>query len=160
MKKIIMTFLLTAACAALHAQTTPQSAPQTAQELETLLETQAVSYAQAARIVLEASEARAGVDQDDAFRFAVEREWLPKNTAPEDAARLNGIALLLMRSFDLKGGVFFSLFKSPHHAYRELVYKGFIRGYTDPFMPVSGRELLLIISRILSVKEKAAEAQI
>ncbi len=60
-----------------------------------------------------------------------------------------------MRSFDLKGGIFFSLTKSPHHAYRELVYRGIIRGKADPDMPVSGRDLLLMINRILAVKEQS-----
>jgi len=152
MKNIIMTFLFLFACAALYAQT--------AQEMETLLETQAVNYAQVTRFVLEASETLATADQEEAFRYAAERGWLPTNAAPEDAARLNGVALLLMRSFDLKGGVFYGLFKSPHHAYRELAYKGFIRGNTDPDMPVSGQQLLLIISRILAVKEKEEEAQL
>jgi len=130
---------------------------QTAAEIETLLETEALSYEQAASFVLRAADVQVS---DSAFNYASEQKWLPKNAAPEDTARLNGIALLLMRSFELKGGIFYSLAKSPHHAYRELVYKGFIQGDTDPGMPVSGRQLLLIISRILSVKEKDEDAQI
>jgi len=64
---------------------------------------------------------------------------------------------LLMQSFDLKGGIFYRIAKGPHHAYRELVYKNVIRGYTDPKMPVSGQQLLSLISRILAMEEEANE---
>jgi hypothetical protein len=141
----------------------PRVFAQTAAKLEALLNETALTWSAAAAFALEASgslDAEAVLDSADAFRFAAEREWLPKNAAPESAARLNGIALLLMRSFELKGGIFYSLAKGPHHAYRELVYKGLIRGDTDPDMPVSGQHLLLIISRILSAQEKDEEAQI
>jgi hypothetical protein len=136
----------------------PRVFAQTAAKLEALLNEQALTWSAAAAFVLEASGAADSLDAADAFRFAAEREWLPKNAAPADAAKLNGVALLLMRSFELKGGLFYSLSKSPHHAYRELVYKGLIRGDTDPEMSVSGPDLLLIVSRLLSIKEKEEEA--
>lgn len=130
---------------------------QTAAEIETLLASGAVSYDQAASFVLKAADVQVS---GSAFSYASEQKWLPKNAAPEDTARFNGVALLLMRSFGLEGGIFYSLTKSPHHAYRELVYKGLIRGDIDPDMPVSGQQLLLIVSRLLSIKEKEEEGQI
>ena len=111
---------------------------QTAAKLEVLLETPALSWGEAAAFILEASE--------------TELDWLPNNASLADTARLNGIALLLMQSFDIKGGIFYSLAKSPHHAYRELVYKNVIRGNTDPRMAVSGPELLLMVNRILAMR--------
>jgi hypothetical protein len=153
-KKTALLFLLIPLSAQVFAQT--------AVRLEALLNTPALTWSAAAAFVLEAAgslDTAGSMSGGDAFQFASERKWLPKNAAPEDTARLNGIALLLMRSFELKGGIFYSLTKSPRHAYRELAYKGFIRGDTDPGMTVSGRQLLLIISRILSVKEKNEGAQ-
>ena len=136
----------------------PRAFAQTAAKLEALLNEKALTWSAAAAFVLEASGAADSPDPADAFRFAAEREWLPKNAAPEDAARLDGVALLLMRSFELKGGIFYSLLKNPHHAYRALVYKNVIRGNVDPDMPVSGSELLLMINRIFSIKEKEGKA--
>jgi hypothetical protein len=136
----------------------PRIFAQTAAKLEALLNEPALTWSAAAAFVLEASGAAESLDPAEAFRFAVEKDWLPKNAAQADVARLNGVALLLMRSFELKGGLFYNLTKSPHHAYRELVYKGLIRGDTDPEMSVSGQDLLLIVSRLLSMKEKEEEA--
>lgn len=137
---------------------------QTAAKLEALLLEPEINWSTAAAFVLEASDSaessasvEAGVfsSENSSFILCSENNWLPKNTAPDDTVRFKGIALLLMRSFDLKGGIFFSLTKSPHHAYRELVYRGIIRGKADPDMPVSGRDLLLMINRILAVKEQS-----
>ena len=153
-RKTALLFLLVSLSAPLFAQT--------AAKLEALLNEPELTWSAAAAFVLEASDFHPADSSNgqDAFSLASERKWLPKNAAPEDPARLNGVALLLMGSFDLKGGIFYRLSKSPHHAYRELVYKGFIRGDTDPGMPVSGQQLLLMISKILSVKEKQEAALI
>ena len=130
---------------------------QTAARLEALLDTPAVTWGQAAAFALDAADyAIEGMDfipDDVAFNFAVEQNWLPKNSEMYGTARLNGVALLLMQTFGLKGGIFYSLTKSPHHAYRELVYMDIIPGYFDPGMPVSGQRLILFISRLLARKE-------
>jgi len=132
---------------------------QTAAQLEALFETPALNWEQAAAFVLEAAETRGpGLDSfqsGEAFRFAMDEKWLPKGAIPGETARLNGISLLLMQSFGIKGGIFYGILKSPHHAYRELVYKKIIPGDTDPDMPVSGQQLLLMVGRILSAKEQS-----
>jgi hypothetical protein len=127
---------------------------QTAAEIETLLKTPAVTYAQAARFVLRASEAASISGSREAFNYAAERNWLPKNTSPDSEARLDGVSLLFMRSFNLKGGLFYSLFKNPHYAYRELAARKAFKGKSDPFMAVSGEQLLFITGRFLSVAEE------
>jgi len=132
-------------------------AQSTADEIETLLNTNAVTYAQAARFVLEAADVSAISDAEEAFRYAQERGWLPKKASADDTARLDGVSLLLMSSFSLKGGIFYSIFKTPHYAYRELAYMETIQGRADPAMKVSGERLLLITGRILGQQEKRGE---
>jgi hypothetical protein len=126
---------------------------QTAAEMETLLNTEAVTYAQAARFVLQAAEAATIARPAEAFQFAQEKNWLPKGVSPETPARLDGISLLFMHSFGIKGGIFYSLFKKPHYAYRELVYRQAIQGRADPRMAVSGYQLIFITNRILESNE-------
>jgi len=135
------------------------SAQSTADEIEMLLGANAVTYAQAARLVLEASDAMITPNQEEAFTFALERKWLPKKALAGDTARLDGISLLLMRSFNANGGIFYSLAKSSHYAYRELVYKDVIQGRTDPAMAVSGEELLFLVGKMLSEQEDGRAAR-
>ena len=127
---------------------------QTAAEVETLLKTPAVTYAQAARFAIKASEAAAINNPGEAFNFAVEKKWLPKNISPDSEARLDVVSMLYMGSFKLKGGLFFSLFKSPHYAYRELAARKAFKGKSDPQTVVSGEQLLFLTGRILSIVEE------
>jgi len=148
MKKIIISFFLLLISAAINAQT--------ADEIQTLLETPAVSYEQAARFVLEAADViiSYGKSSDldaaqNAMSYAVERNWLPKKAAAQDAISLESLSLLIMRAFRLKGGPMYTWSKSAHYSYREMVYKDFIRGRTDPQMKVSGETMLSIVSRVM-----------
>jgi hypothetical protein len=125
---------------------------QTADRIESLLEQKSVSYKDAALLVLQAA---GRVDEDaagaeEAFNYAQERGWLPKGVDADGAARLSGLSLIVMGAFGIKGGAFYSLFKTPHYAYRALVYKGVIHGRADPQMLVSGDLLLYTINRVMS----------
>ncbi|MCL2209777.1 MAG: hypothetical protein FWC19_07515 [Treponema sp.] len=51
---------------------------------------------------------------------------------------MDGIALLLMRAFNIQGGVMYIMTGSPHYAFRELVYKGIIQDRTDRYQFLSG----------------------
>lgn|GEM_PF-3859303 len=89
------------------------AAQSAAEEIETLLAAQAVTYAQAARFVLDAAEAAAFDSPAQAFAFALQRNWLPAGASPDTPARLDGVSLLLMRSFDLRGGILFTITGGP-----------------------------------------------
>jgi len=147
-KNICITFFLLFLYAALHAQT--------ADEILALLQTPAVTYGQAALFVLEAADVEVPYDktngQDaalEATRFAIEKKWLPAKAKAGDAISLENLSLLIMKAFGLKGGPMYTLFKSAHYGYREMVYRDLIQGQSDPRMKVSGEEMLFIVSRLL-----------
>jgi len=136
----------------------PLPAQSTAEEMETLLATEAVTYEQAVRFLLEASDAFATYDSQEAFRYAQEQKWLPKKVSADDKARLNAVSFLAMRSFEMKGGVMYSITKKStalgsHYSYRELTAKKIIQGRTSPRMNVSGRLLLFITERMITVND-------
>jgi len=126
---------------------------QTAAEVEQLLAADSVTYEQAAWFLSRAAELPAA-DPQGAFNNAAKRNWLPKNVSPGDTARLDGIALLVMRSFDIRGGVIYSMYQTPHYAYRELVYQNIIQGRTDPAMTVSGSALIFITNRVFALRDE------
>ena len=149
---------------------------QTAQAIEDLLDAQAVNVQQVAWLVLEAAniaysanipfsedisesedilsqEEAFILSQEEAFGYAVEQRWLPIDAEPTGRARFDQVSLLVMRAFDIRGGIFYRLFGSPHYAYRELVYRNVILGRADPGMAVSGYELLYIVNRVLALQE-------
>ncbi|WP_461253169.1 OmpA family protein [Treponema sp. R8-4-B8] len=143
-KNVIITIFLLIICAALHAQT--------ADEIQTYLKTPAVSYAQAARFVLEAADVTGDYDKkdgQDAVRFAIEKYWLPKKINAQDAITLEKFSHLVMKAFGLKGGPMYTLFNSAHYSYREMVFQDLIQGRIDPHMKVSGERMLFIVNRLL-----------
>jgi len=128
---------------------------QTADRIQTLLQTKAVSYGQAARFVLEAAGISGfdGISEQDAarsaLRFAVEKKWLPAKAGEGGLITLEYLSLLVMKAFGLKGGPMYALFGGAHYSYRELVYKDIIQGRSDPMMKVTGEKMLFIVNRLL-----------
>jgi len=135
---------------------------QTARRIETLLAKPALNWEDAAVFTLEAADRAVLSDPSDpkeAFDYAYSRNWLPQRAQMGGAARLDGVALLFMRAFDLKGGFFYTITKNSHYAYRELVYKEVIQGRTEPNMAVSGEDYLFMLGRILSEEEPRRQAE-
>jgi len=125
---------------------------QTTDEIQTLLQTPAVSYEQAARFVLEAADVKGSYDKtsgQDAMRFAVEKKWLPQKAKAQDAISMERLSLLVMKAFGMKGGLMYSLFNSAHYSYREMVYQDLIQWESDPHMNVSGEEMIFIVNCLL-----------
>jgi len=132
-------------------------AQSTAQEMEELLANDELTYAQAARFILRASEKFTTSSDEEAFWFAAKKGWLPKYVEPGDSARIDGLGLLIMNAFDIEGGFFYSVTKSPHYAFRELVYRNLIQGRADRYMKISGEFLLFTVGRVLAKSERDAE---
>jgi hypothetical protein len=128
----------------------PGASAQTAAELDRLLAAPAVNYADAAWCVLSAAGTIPPESSpDNAYRFAADHNWLPRNAESEQPATLGGLSFLLMGAFNLKGGFMYSLRPSPRYAYRELVYRRIISGRAYSSLRLSGDYLLRLLSRTL-----------
>jgi len=126
------------------------SAQTTAVELETLLAQAEVTHGQAARFALDAAGLAAFAGPEQAFQYAAGRGWMPRGSASASPIRLDSVSLLLMRAFDLPGGIMYRITGSAHFAYRELEHRGFIHERNNPNEVVSGDTLLYLVSRILA----------
>jgi len=143
-KAIFLCYLLTVTC---------YLSSQTAAELDTLLQTETVSIATAARFVLGAvdllpANLTSTAAETAAYQIALEKGWTTKNAT--DTATLQDTAFLVMNTFDLKGGIMYTLFRNPRYAYREMVYRRLIQGRAYSTMTVSGQRLLHIIGRTIN----------
>jgi hypothetical protein len=91
-------------------------------------------------------------NERDAVFYAISFKALPAN-APFDAnANLAGLALILMRVYQLKGGIFYSIFKNRRYAFREMIYIGVFDEDDDPSDSFSGEKFLQILSRMSAIK--------
>lgn len=90
--------------------------------------------------------------EHDAFFYSVQFKAVPKNAAADDKADLAGLALVLMRVWKFKGGLFYSIFKNRRYAFREMIYLGIFDPEDDPSNSFSGEKLLRVLSRISALK--------
>jgi hypothetical protein len=131
---------------------------QTAAEMDAVMESDAVTYEQAARFVL-ASAGDAvfpeNVVSPDAFNQAKANGWLPASAAAGDPVLLGELSFLLMRAFDLKGGLMYTLLPGPRYAMRSLVNRSFIQAAADPSMTVPGERFLLILGNLIAFRGDA-----
>jgi hypothetical protein len=124
--------------------------------IDSLLASKAATVGQVSYLVLVASD-KLGEDADQAKAFEQLQSlgWAPKNAAVDDPIRLASYSYILMRAFDLKGGVMYSWLPSPRYAYRELASRQLIQGRSDPQEKVDGSAAVRILGRVLDVAEKA-----
>ena len=153
-KKYILLFLLLLPALAFVPR--PLDA-QTASEVDAMLHSDTVSAAAMARFVLGAADllpqGLSGTQAEKAaFDLASSNGWI--KTGAGENATLKDTAFLAMKAFDLKGGAFYSLFKNPRYAYREMVYQKLITGHADQNMRVTGARLLLILDKTISFAER------
>ena len=126
---------------------------QTAAEMDTLLKAEKVSAAGLARFVLGAADflpdGLSGVEAEKAaYDIAASNGWII--AAAEETVTMKDTAYLIMKAFDLKGGVMYSLFKNPRYAYREMVYRNLIMGHSDQAMKINGARFLQILDKTIS----------
>jgi len=144
MKKVTLAILAILACI------TVPAFGQSGAEMDALLGTSQVGIALAARFVLPAAEILpAATTPEAALAAATEKGWLPAGAAPETPLTLSTLSYLIMRAFDMKGGMMYALRPGPRYAYRELVYMRIIQGVSDPAQTVDGERLLRILGRVL-----------
>ena len=124
--------------------------PQFAAEMERALDLPQVTYSQAARFVLAASQTLPeNTSVAQAFVYARDQKIMPGNVA-DVPITLGALSLLMMKSFNIKGGFMYALFPSKRYAYRAMVRRELIQGFADPGLTVSGERFFYILSRVLS----------
>ncbi|WP_010253988.1 hypothetical protein [Treponema primitia] len=115
---------------------------QNARDMDRILSEKELSYTQAVQFILPA----AGITT----KTASEKGLLPTDAEAEKKISTGDLSLLLMKSFELKGGIMYSFFPNPRYAYRELRYRRCIPDSSDPIAKVTGEQFLHILGRVLS----------
>ena len=123
---------------------------QSAAEIETLLEQKEITCAQAAYYILAITLENPPANSDEAFAYARERGWFPSKAQSGKPVTLGYLSLLVMKAFDFKGGLMYSIAGNPRYAFREMTNRGFIVGRAYPNFTVSGERFLQITGNVLT----------
>lgn len=123
--------------------------------IDEILAQKKLGYSYAAYLVLSA----AGVIPDtatpeQALEALAQQDWDIK--IPEGPAdiTLGQYAYLLMRAFNIPGGLMYRLIPGPRYAAREIAYLGFVTEQPSPYRKISGEETLQILENVLNWKEE------
>jgi hypothetical protein len=127
---------------------------QTAADIERLLDAQEITCSQAACFVLAASLENPPPGPEAAFALAREKGWLPAKAEGMSGITLGGLSLLMMKAFNIQGGLMYRLFPGSRYAYRAMASRGFIEGPAFPGQRVSGGQFLRILERVLAEGER------
>jgi hypothetical protein len=147
MKKAWAFFALLAVCVL-------PAAAQSNSILDQMLESTRLSYGQAAYLALTASQRIPdSAETSQAAEALSGTGWKVRPRGADDPVTLGEYSFLLMRAFELKGGLFYRMIPGPRYAARELAYLRFIRGSGSPYRTLSGEEALGVLQRLLDWKE-------
>jgi hypothetical protein len=133
--------------------------PQSNQIIDELLSSEEATFGHVVYLVLHAS---LNIPEETSIEEAIdalkEKNWKKvKIMDPFKPIKLGDFSILLMRAFDIKGGVMYSIFKSPKYATSELAYMGIITGNTQYTRTISGMEVLVYLGNLLEWKEAENE---
>jgi hypothetical protein len=123
---------------------------QTAADMEDLLAAGEMTASQAAYFTLAAALETPPENPGAAFTMAREKGWLPAQAESGSALTLSGLSLLIMKTFNLEGGLLYRLFPGGRYAYRELASRGLVEGRSYPGDNVSGEQFLRILGNVLA----------
>jgi hypothetical protein len=131
--------------------TTATSFGQSAKRVDKILETEKATFGQAAYLIQTALNAGSDeIDFDTAFdRFKSGNQHLIRDSVTaDDVIPAKTYAFLLMKAFDVKGGMMYRIYPCPRYAYRDLRYLAVIQGKNNPTASMTGTTMLQIFSRI------------
>lgn len=117
---------------------------QTAADMESLLEAGEITFSQAAYFTLASALERPPENPEAAFAMALEKGWLPAGAESGSALTLGDLSLLIMKAFNLEGGLMYCFFPGRRYAYREMTSRGFIEGRSYPSMKVPGEQFFYL----------------
>ena len=128
---------------------------QAAEKIDKILETEKATFGQATYLIQTAlNDGSDELDFETAFdRFKNENENLIRNSvSAEDVIPIKTYAFLLMKAFDVKGGMMYRIYPCPRYAYRDLRYLAVIQGKNNPDALMTGSVMLQILGRIDTVQ--------
>ncbi len=142
--KLTRRYLAVVLCALLSVMVAVEAHGQSPELIDALLETDYMTHRDAAALIAVVSAVPAR----------------PSSRIRDDAAdqpiTVGQYSRLLMRTFNIPGGVLFRLTGLPRYAARDLAFRGIIQGDLYPGASVSGQHALRILGRVLELRERGA----
>jgi hypothetical protein len=83
-----------------------------------------------------------------------QQDWGIKVPEQPTDISLGQYAYLIMKAFNIPGGLMYRLMPGSRYAAREIAYLGFVTENPSPYRSISGQEAMQILNNVLSWKEE------
>lgn len=128
---------------------------QASEAVSQLLESTSITYGQAAYF---AATNLSLIPDESSYELASEEIVKAKliNTIDDYNAPISmaEFSMLCMKTWDFKGGLFYSIFKNPRYAFKEMQSKGIIPNDFDPSQSVTGIFALNTFTKCIELSEQ------
>jgi hypothetical protein len=122
--------------------------------LDRILAEEQLTYASAAYLLLVATgKAVEETSPTQAVARAEQEGIALKGVSAAEGLSIGQYSFMLMRAFQLTGGIMYRIVPGPRYAAREMEYAGVIQGPAIPGMALSGNEALRMLERVLHSRE-------
>jgi hypothetical protein len=124
--------------------------------LDKILAAKQASFADAAYLVMTATKKIPDNATLPEAAGAVEKQnWGIRTDDARQSVTLGTYCFMLMKAFDMRGGIMYTLFPGPRYAARELAYLGDVHGDRSPYRTISGSEAVDILGSVLNRTEES-----
>lgn len=126
--------------------------PQSARVLEKILSSQALTVGDACYLagIMAGKVPDESLSSEALEKFRYIKSF--KHAKAEDSIRYDVFAALVMEAGNIKGSIWYNLYKSPHYAFRYLKMEGFVDSNKSPSSSVDPRDAIAIISKLSEVQ--------
>lgn len=139
MKKLLFCFGILCLASAVFAQN--------ADKVSKILEQNEISKGEASYFVcVYKNFSEENVSDEEAFSLLAEKNLFKVGESSGEDIPLSEACLLILRTSEAKGGIFYSIFKSSRYALREFKAMGIVPKNADPNQKVSGNEFIAMIN--------------
>jgi hypothetical protein len=124
------------------------------QQIDQLIEEESASFGRVVYVVLSSLTLCNETDSiEEAIAALNDKNWGIKTKSENEQITLGEYSFLLMKAFNLNGGLMYTLFPGPRYAVRELAYNKLIPGNADPDRSMTGEEVMTIFTRLANSGE-------
>lgn len=143
MKKVVLAFV----SALFLAGFTQGAFAQQAEKISSALDVEEISKGTAAYFTcVYANLADESVSDSAAFDILETENIFGADENVSERIDLSEVCFVIAKSMGMKGGIFYSIFKTPRYAFREFKAKGIVPQSAEPEQSVSGSEFMAMLS--------------
>ena len=124
--------------------------------IDALLAADSAAFGDAVYLVLSAAKIiPETATPNDAVWTLQAKDWGVAGRSAKEPITIGEYASLLMKAFDIRGGILYRLIPGPRYACRELAFLGLLEGSTATRRRLAGGEAMRILSRVLEQRRAA-----